>query len=79
MDKDVASALVMMATAIQNLADAQQTLIANTGAIRGELRGQSKTLARAMIDQKKRAAAMTETARGMMEELGNNGPRTPRR
>jgi hypothetical protein len=77
MDKDVASALVMMANAIQNLADAQRTLIDNTGAIRSELRNQSKTVAKAVANQKKRAAEMTETARGMIEEVGNR-VRTPR-
>lgn len=71
MENDLAGALVMMANAIQNLADAQVALIENTTAIRRELRDQSKTLARAMRDQKARASKMVETARGLQEELSN--------
>jgi hypothetical protein len=78
MDKDVAAALVMMANAIQNLADAQKTLIDNTGAIRGELRDQSRTLAKSVANQKKRSAEMMETARQFSEEAANR-VRTPRR
>ena len=72
----VAEALVMMAGAIQNLAEAQVTLIDNTGAIRGELRNQSKTLARSIANQKKRAAEMMETAKTLSNEVSN--VRTPR-
>lgn len=72
----VAAALVMMANAIANLADAQTALVENTGAIRGELRNQSKTLARSVANQKKRAAEMMETARELSETASN--ARTPR-
>ena len=68
MDKNVADALVLMAGAIQNLADAQQTLIENTGSIKTSLRDQTKTLARAVRDQKARAADMVEHSRKMAQE-----------
>lgn len=63
MEKELTDALVMMANAIQNLADAQTILIADTGAIRSELRNQSKTVAKAVANQKKRAEEMMEAAR----------------
>jgi len=75
-EPSVAEALVLMANAIQNLADAQVTLIDNTGAIRGELRNQSKTVATAVANQKKRAAEMMETARELGKDIEN--ARTPR-
>lgn len=77
MDKDLIAALVMMANAIQNLADAQTTIVADTGAIRSELRNQSKTLAGAMAKQKERAAEMMKTAREFSE--GTARVRTPGR
>ena len=71
----VAEALVMMAGAIQNLADAQTMLIEDTSAIRGELRQQSKTLANAIANQKKRAAEMMKNAREFSRTVEN--ARTP--
>jgi len=68
MDSDLTAALVMMAKAIQNLADAQTTLVDNTGAIRSELRNQSKTVAKAIANQKKRAGEMMETAKELSEK-----------
>lgn len=71
MDNDLTAALVMMAKAIQNLAEAQTTLVDNTGAIRSELRNQSKTVAKAVANQRKRAAEMMETAREISETTAN--------
>lgn len=68
MDQKVADALVLMAGAIQNLADAQQTLITDTNAIKTTLRDQTKTLARNVRDQKARAAEIAETSRKMAQE-----------
>jgi hypothetical protein len=61
----------MMANAIQNLADAQTIIVDNTGAIRSELRNQSKTVAKAVANQRKRAAEMMEHAKELSEKSSN--------
>jgi len=77
MANELADALVMMANAIANLADAQTALVENTGAIRGELRNQSKTLARSVANQKKRAGEMMDAAKKISKADSN--ARTPTR
>lgn len=71
--KILAAALTGMAKALESLADSQATLIAETAGIRGELRGQSKTIARSLADQKERAAEMMEAAREVSTHAPNPG------